>query len=206
MNIVVFGASGRTGRCIVEQGLSRGHQVTAFVYKSRVPGWPEKLRMVIGDVLSADDVEKAVAGQDAVLSALGRTGSPRPITFPGTKNVVDAMEKLGVQRLVVESAFGAGESAREISLPDRLFVRGLLLRSSFRDKDMMEECVEKSNLRWTIVRPTRLTDGPRQGGYRAGERIGVNIASGISRADVADFILKQLESDEFLRKKPSVGP
>jgi len=107
--------------------------------------------------------------------------------------------------LIVESAFGAGESAKEMSFLDRFLVRGVLLRSSFRDKDMMEGYVEKSGLEWTIVRPPRLTDGPRRGRYRAGERIPLNIRSGMSREDAADFMLEQVEGKEFINKKPSVG-
>jgi putative NADH-flavin reductase len=206
MKIVVFGASGRTGANIVEQALRRGYGVTAFIHKARGPMRVEKLRSVEGDALNLGDVEKAVAGQDAVLSALGRGSSPGPVTFPGTKNIMDAMEKHGVKRLIVESAFGAGDSAKEMSLLDRLFIRGILLRSAYRDKDLMEEYVEKSSLKWTIVRPSRLTDGTRKGIYRAGERIPLNVASGISRADVADFMLKQVQAEDFVRKKPSVGP
>lgn len=138
--------------------------------------------------------------------ALGRGSSPMPVTFPRTKNIVDSMQKAGVQRLIVESAFGAGDSAKEISFLDRIFVREVLLRSAFKDKDRMEEYVEKSNFKWTIVRPSRLIDGLRRGGYRAGERISLNIASGISRADVADFMLKQVEVEEFVRKELSLGP
>jgi putative NADH-flavin reductase len=205
--IAVFGAAGRTGRNIVEQGLSRGYEVTAFVHRTKnglVEG-EKLLNIVSGDVLNFDDVERAVTGQDGVLSALGRGTSPRAITFPGTKNIVDAMEKTGPKRLVVESALGAGNSMSKISFLDRFFVREVMLRSSFRDKDMMEEYVEKSNLEWTIVRPPRLTDGPRHGSYRAGEHIPLNIASGISRADVADFMLTELYREEFIRKKPLVG-
>ncbi|MDA4135596.1 MAG: NAD(P)H-binding protein, partial [Thaumarchaeota archaeon] len=107
--------------------------------------------------------------------------------------------------LIVESAFGAGDSARQISVPDRLFIRGVLLRSGYQAKDRMEEDIEKSGLRWTIVRPPRLTNGARRGHYRAGDRIPLNIASGISRADVADFMLNQVEGEEFVGKKPSIG-
>lgn len=206
MKIVVFGASGRTGKNIVEQALNGGHEVTVFIHKTRAPEPPGRLRTVEGDVLKADDVEKAVAGQDAVLSALGRGRSFGPLTSQGTKNIVDAMKRAGVRRLIVESAFGAGDSAKEISFLDRLFVRGLLLRGAFKDKDVMEEYLETSGLEWTIVRPSRLTDGPKLGGYRVGEHIPLNIASGISRADVADFMLKQVEAQDFVRKKPSIGP
>ena len=207
MKVIVFGASGRTGRNIVEQALGRGYHVTAFIHRTRgLEEYAEKgLQAMQGDVLVAGDVDRAVAGHDAVLSALGRSSSRRQVTFPGTKTIVKAMEKAGVRRLIVESAFGAGESAKEMPFLDRFLVRGVLLRSSFRDKDMMERCVEKSSLEWTIVRPPRLTDGPRRGGYRAGECIPLVIRSGMSRGDVADFMLNQVEGEEFVNKKPSVG-
>jgi len=179
--------------------------MTAFIHKTSGLEQFERLQFARGDVLRFSDVESAVSGQDAVLSALGRSGSPNPVTFPGTKNIVVSMDAAGVQRLIVESAFGAGESAKEISILDRLFVRGLILRSSFRDKDLMEACIEKSGLNWTIVRPPRLTNGARRESYRTGERIPLKISSGISRADVADFMLNQVEGKEYVSKKPSIG-
>lgn len=179
--------------------------MTAFVHTMKFPKDPVGVRVYDGDVLNPIDVERAVAGQDAVLSALGRGTSSGPVTYRGIKNIVDAMKKLEVQKLIVESAFGAGESAREMSFLDRVFVRGLVLRSAFRDKDFMESYVESSGLKWTIVRPPRLTDGAHRGTYRAGERIPLNIASGISRADVAEFMLKQVEGTEFVGRKPSIG-
>jgi putative NADH-flavin reductase len=205
MKVVVFGASGRTGRQIVEQALGRGYQVTAFIHVTGGFEDDARVRTVRGDVLNADDVKNGVSGQDAVLSALGRGASKTPATSAGTRNIINEMQKAGVTRLIVESAFGAGDSARQISIPDRLLVRGVLLRTGYQAKDRMEEDIEKSGLRWTIVRPPRLTDGTRRGHYRAGEHISLNLASGISRADVADFMLNQVEGEDFVGKKPSIG-
>ena len=175
--------------------------MTAFIHKKRGLEGLAGLSTVTGDVLNTDDVEKAVANQDAVISALGAG----KVSFEGTKNIVDAMKKAGVRRLIVESAYGAGDSAKELPILNRLIVRDVLLRTQFRAKDLMESYVEKSDLDWTIVRPPRLTDGPRRGNYRAGDRIPLDILSGISRADVAEFMLKQVEDIEFLRKEPSLA-
>jgi putative NADH-flavin reductase len=202
VKIVVFGATGGTGRCVVEQGLNRGYRVTAFIHSNQGLVGLAGLSTVTGDAFSKEDVEKAVAYQNVVISALGAG----KVSFEGTKNIVDAMKKLGARRLIVESAYGAGDSAKELPILNRLSVRGLLLRSQYRAKDLMEEYVEKSDLEWTVVRPTRLTDGIKQGKYQVGERIRPDILSGISRADVADFMLKQVESAEFVRRKPSIGP
>ncbi|HXW37529.1 MAG TPA: SDR family oxidoreductase [Nitrososphaerales archaeon] len=205
MKIAVFGAAGRTGRNVVEGAISRGYEVTAFIHTTKAFEGRTDVSTVSGDAFDEADVEKAILGNDAVLSALGRSSSGGLATFAGTKNIVDAMEKNKVKRLIVQSAFGAGESAREISVLDRYFVTGLLLRAGYRAKDMLEDYVEKSTLDWVIVRPPRLTDGPRRGIYRAGEHIPLSLASGISRADVADFMLKQVEGNEFVHKKPSIG-
>jgi putative NADH-flavin reductase len=201
IKIIVFGATGGTGRNIVEQGLSREYRVTAFIHKKRGLEGLAGLSTVTGDVLNRDDVEKAVANQDAVISAIGAG----KVSFDGTKNIVDAMKKAGVRRLIVESAYGAGDSARELPILNRLIIRDVLLRSQFRAKDLMESYVEKSDLEWTIVRPPRLTDGPRRRNYRTGDRIPLDILSGISRADVAEFMLKQVEDVEFVRREPSVA-
>jgi putative NADH-flavin reductase len=201
MKIVVFGATGGTGSNVVREGLNRGYRVTAFIHRRGGLEGLDGLSTATGDVLNGDDVEKAVANQDAVISALGAG----KVSSDGTKNIIGAMGKFGVRRLVVESAYGAGDSARELPVLNRLLVRNVLLRSQYRAKDLMEKYVENSDLQWTIVRPPRLTNGPRRGKYRAGERIPLDILSGISRADVADFMLKQVEDTEFVRKKPSVA-
>ncbi len=206
MKLVVFGATGGTGLRVVEQSLAKSYEVTAFVRGE--PGPLANLagvRIVQGDVLNPEDVVCAVAGQDAVISVLGVAGNGRaPIVSEGNRNIVNAMKKLGIERLIVQSAHGAAESAREIFLPVRLVMRGWLLRNPFIDKDRMERIVKESGIKWTIVRPTRLTNAPATGRYRAGEHIRLGLSPSISRSDVADFLIKQIESQEYLNKKPTV--
>jgi len=204
--IAVFGATGGTGRSVIEQALAQGYEVTAFVHGAHgLPDGASTVRVVHGDVLNPEDVEEAVADQNAVISVLGMAGNARePVVSEGTRNIVNAMKKLSVERLIVQSAHGAAESARELPFPVRFVMRGVLLRNPFKDKDRMERIVKESGLCWTIVRPTRLTDGPKTGLSRAGERIPVGASPSISHADVADFLLRQLQSTEYVHQTPTV--
>jgi putative NADH-flavin reductase len=207
MRLAVFGATGRTGKNVVEQAIRRGFDVTAFARAGRtLPDGPAATRVVRGDALNAADVEHAIVGQEAVISTLGVPGSTKsPVVSEGTRNIVDAMTRHGVSRLVVQSVHGASESAAELSPLIRYLARGLFLRYQYLDKDRMEELVRESGLEWTIVRPARLTEGPRKGRYRAGEKIRVGVFSTISRADVAEFMLNQVGSTEYVRKTPTVS-
>ena len=124
----------------------------------------------------------------------------------GTKNVVAAMEKRCVKRFICESSLGVNESKRQAGFALNYIWIPLLLRGIFADKKTQEKLIQESRLDWVIVRPARLTNGPRSGVYRSGFDPGdMSIDGQISRADVADFMLKQLTSDAFLGKTPGVS-
>ena len=249
MKILVFGASGGTGRRIVEQALAEGHLVTAFAReRSRIRIAHENLRVVRGDISRYDSVEAAVSGQDAVLSALGvRLPVPTVIliilaclivkrllalTGPaalvveigvpilailllfrrsrvlseGTRNIVMAMEKQGARRFVCESSLGVGDSKWRLGLLHNLIAIPLFLRNVFADKEDQERIIRESNLDWVMVRPTALTNGPLRSVYRAGSDIGHwLIPTRISRADVAEFMLKQVADNSYLHKTPGLA-
>ena len=249
MRLLVFGATGGTGRALVEQALEQGHAVTAFARDpAKVRSAHQNLTVARGNMLDSSSVEAAVQGQDAVLSALGtrlpilaivvfgfafqalarllalhgplglavRIGGPilallvltRRTTAlsEGTRNIVRAMEKHGVRRLICESSLGVGDSKGRLGIFYNLILVPLLLRGMFADKAAQEEIIRASSLDWVIVRPTSLTNGPRKGTYRAGMDIGHWFRpTSISRADVADFMLKQLTDDTWLRKTPGVA-
>lgn len=203
MEIIVFGASGRTGKHLVRQGLERGHSVTAFVRDpAKIGITHENLKVFKGDVLNPADVSPAMMDKDAVLAALGFSkGSPETICADGTKNMIAAMTKYGVKRLVVESAYGAGDTRNR-----DFYARALLIiRSRIIDKEEMEKAIEASGLDWVIARPVALTDGGKTGHYRAGMDLNLNFFPRVSRADVADFMLNQIEDDRFLHKMPVVS-
>ncbi|HEV2021458.1 MAG TPA: SDR family oxidoreductase [Terriglobales bacterium] len=249
MKVLIFGATGGTGRALLEQALEQGHVVTAFARDpAKVRSTHQNLTVAQGNMLDLNSVEAAVKGQDAVLSALGthlpvwtivfltfafqilarvltltgplgwsvRIGGPilallfltRRTTAlsEGTKNIVQAMKKHGVQRLICESSLGVADSRGRLGIFYNLILVPLLLRNMFADKAVQEQIIQASGLAWVIVRPSSLTNGPRKGIYRAGMDIGGWFRpTKISRADVADFMLKQLTDDTYLRKTPGVA-
>lgn len=204
MRIVIFGASGRTGRHLVRQALERGHFVTAFVRNpAKMDVSHENLSIFKGNVLHPEEVDAAVRGKDAVLSALGLTrGSPKTICADGIRNIISAMKKHGVKHLVVESAYGAGNTRSKGFYARVLW---LIIKDRIKDKEEMEREIEGSGLEWVIARPVALTDGERTASYRAGADLKLSFSPRVSRADVADFMLSQLVSVEFVHGMPTVS-
>lgn len=209
MRVLIVGSTGGTGRQLVSQALERGHHVTALARNpARLQIQHENLRVVRGDVLDEAAIDAAVEGQDAVLSALGhkRWFYPNRILSDGTRNVIQAMEKHGVRRLVCETALGIGRTWWRMGLYYTLFVIPFILPLYFWDKHRQEAVIRASSLDWIIVRPGALTNGPKRGAYRHGPGIGNPLWTvRISRADVADFMLNQLSDDTYLRAAPGLA-
>jgi putative NADH-flavin reductase len=206
--VLVLGATGGTGRQIVAQALERGHEVTALVRNpAGLPMRYERLRVVTGSLPeNAGVLVDAARGQDAVISALGRGTSFRSLNLMErcVPAILDAMRKDGVRRLIFTSAFGVGDTFGYAPALPRLFIR-TLLRDIYADKVVGEGLLRQSDLDWTIVHPTGLTNGPLTGQYRAGERLDLAGLPRISRADVAHFILAQLDDPTYLRKVATVS-
>ena len=209
VHVLVVGATGRTGRLLVEQALARGYAVTAFVRNpSRLGIEHARLRVVRGDVLDPASVDDAVRGQDAVLCALGhaRYLGPSRILSDGTRHIVRAMERQGVRRLVVQTSLGIGDSAGRLGLYYTLFVIPVVLPFYFWDKTRQERLTAASALDWTIVRPGVLTGGPGQGACRHGEDVGGFLGSvRIARTDVAAFVLDQLTDTTYRSRAPGLA-
>lgn len=209
MKIVIFGAAGSTGRVLVEQALEKGYEVTGFDRHTQALMTIQnpKLSIVQGDIFNADQVEAAIAGQDAVLCVLGvKPGVTIPVCSKGTENIIAAMQKVGVKRFICQSAFVVAAldgERREVSwilpLSLKLFPK---VKSMFADKVIQEREVQQSDLDWIIVRPATLTDGPKTGNYKAGVPLSIGLNAKISRADVADFLLKQVVDDTYLHRVP----
>ena len=205
MKLAIFGATGGTGSEVVKQALEAGHQVTAFVRDaSRLPRKNEKLTILTGDVFDAESVSQAVQGQDVVVCTLGAGSDLKKTTIrtTGTKNIISGMESHGVQRLIVVTAMGTGESWDDLSLLNKFFYAALL-KNSRTDHEAQEAAVKQSGLDWTIIRPSGLNDKPRTGTYDVGERIPAK-TSQIARADVADLILKELEQNAWVQKAVTI--
>lgn len=195
--VIIFGATGQTGIQLVKEALGQNQRVTAFVRNpKKLHITHENLSIVTGDVRNANDVEKAVEGHDAVISALGTKPFQEPVCATGILNIITAMKKHNVPRLIAESAHGARESNKEISTKILRF----LLRSIMKDKDEMENIIENSGLEWIVVRPAMLTNGKKTGSYRVGTNIKAGFFAKISRADVADLMIKSIVDDHHLNQ------
>jgi putative NADH-flavin reductase len=202
------GATGGTGRQLVSHALERGFAVTALVRDpAKLPVEHPRLTVVRGDVLDPASVDAAMRGQEAVISALGhkRYFSPTRILSEGTRNILRAMEAHGVTRFVCETSLGIGDSAFRMGLYYTLFTIPVILPFYYWDKTRQERAIARSKTEWVIVRPGRLTNGAKRGRYRHDVHVGDYFwTPRISRADVASFMLDQLETDFHLRTAPGV--
>jgi putative NADH-flavin reductase len=208
MRVVIFGASGATGRPLVAQALSHGHRVTAFVrHIARLQPQADPADIVEGDVANAASVARAIEGHEGVLCALGAATPLRrdPTLVDGVRHIVRAMEQYEVPRLVYLSFLGVRGGREQLSALGRLVVAPLLMRNVVADHEAKERVIRASALDWIIVRPPRLTNGARRGTYRAGTEIrATSVIPRISRADLADFMLRQLIDDTYVRRSPAV--
>jgi len=249
VKLLIFGATGGTGRALMEQALEQGHEVTAFARDpAKVRTSHKNLRVAKGDILDSGSIAAAMKGQDAVFSALGLKVNPWPVILitilcqifagrmplstpvewlvrlgvpvlallfllrkkstlsDGTRNILQAMQEQGVKRFICESSLGVGDSKGQLGLLYNLVLLPLLLRNIFADKEVQEKIIQESTCEWVIVRPAALTNGPRTGIYKHGANIGSRLSMAkISRADVAEFMLKQLGDTVYLRKSPGLS-
>jgi putative NADH-flavin reductase len=206
VKVLIIGATGATGKILMSEGLAQGYEVTALARNpSAVAQEDHRLRVLEGNALDPSSVEAAVAGQDAVLAVLG-TRSSRPTTLfsESTHNLIGAMDKHGVRRLVCITGVGVGDSKGHVGfLYDRI-IRPFVVKNVYEDKERQEEEIKRSDLDWVIVRPAQLTDGPAKGKYRIFLG-GSYTAKKISRADVASFMLAQLGEDTYVHKTPVIS-
>src|SRR5690349_8552448 len=206
MKVAIIGATGTVGREVLKQALEQGHSVTALVRDpSKITAKNPDLQVVQGDVLDRSAVEKTVAGQEAVICILG-AGRKGSIRAEGTRSVIRAMEKAGVKRLICQSSLGVGDSRGVLTFWWKYVMFGVLLRPAYIDHERQEEYVNRSGLDWTIIRPAAFTNGPFTGEYKHGSLISPKgLTLKISRADVADFLLKQLKDKTYIRKSPGLS-
>jgi putative NADH-flavin reductase len=201
--ILVLGATGGTGREIVTQAVQQGHEATVLVRQpDRLAGLPEGLRVLKGDVLEdTEALADAVRQQEAVICTLGVGKSLKSggLIARSAPLLVRAMDRQGTRRLIFTSAYGVAATWRDVPILPRMLM-GLFFRDLYTDKEIGEEAVRRSDLDWTLVYPVTLTNGPRTGRYRIGEHLRLRGVPTISRADVAEFILTQVEDHRYLRK------
>ncbi len=207
MQIVVFGSTGSLGTHIVQQALAAGHDVTAFTRRpQQISAWQtDKLHIFEGDVFNLRDVENAVSGKDAVLCALG-DGARGKVRAVGTWNIIQAMQRKQCERLICQTTLGLGDSWNNLDFFWKYVMFGFLLRKAFRDHEIQEKHILESGLDYTIVRPSAFADGPATQQYRVQfDSHARDLKLKISRADVANFMLQQLNSDQFRRQVVSIS-
>lgn len=204
MKLVIFGATGGTGVQLLQQGLAAGHTITAVARKAEaVTIQHERLRVIQGDVMNADSVAAAIAEQEVVLSAIGaRNLDPTTIFSVGTENMLNGMKAHGVRRMMVISAAPL-EIGKNIPLWQKIAIRLVLrrlLKNAYEDAQRMETHLQASDVDWTIIRAPRLTDGKATGHYKVAYDAHLSQV-GISRADLAEYMLKDLDNPASYHKK-----
>ncbi|CAN5502882.1 NAD(P)H-binding protein [soil metagenome] len=211
MKILVVGASRGTGALCVKSALAKGHTVSAFARTpSKLALVHDRLVKVTGDFHDAASIRAAMPGHDAVIVTASIASLSELETKPdyfsrGTRLCIDAMKEVGVKRLVVLSAQGAGDSRAAASWFLRTFIIGGILKRAFADHDVQEKLTRDSGLAWVIARPTRLTNGAARGRYTRNADPAGHVPSSISRADVANFLVESCELDPFVEKAVALG-
>lgn len=211
MKIVVLGASGACGKHLVELSAKQGHSVTAVARVSSKLDVPPGVRVDRGDLTSVEFLRGVLKGQDAVLSGLGlrlpglapwnRAEDPTFLTR-STRALVEAMKAEGVKRVVVISAGGVGDSFQQMPGFFRAMIKLTALKTAYAQLHDMEQQLLASGLDVCIARPTGLTDGPLTGKVVVATRFKGQAM--ISRADVAQWMIDQLDAPTFTEKKPMI--
>ncbi|MEY4538894.1 MAG: hypothetical protein RLZZ306_651 [Bacteroidota bacterium] len=207
--IALFGASGQTGQQFLIQALQKGYSVKALVRNlNSISQNSPQLELIQGDVLSLIDVEKTVEGCDVVISLFGHVkNSPEWLQSDGTNNIIKAMKKHKISKIVSLSGGGLPYPEKdEPKFMDKVIrtIMSIAVPKVLNDAIKHGELLRNSGLKWSIVRGPRLTNDPKVGKYRVGW-VGVNASTKVSRADLADFIVTQIEDDSFAYQMPFIS-
>ena len=205
MNVLIIGAAGKTGRLTVDRAVAAGHTVTALVRTPANDQVPAGVRVVAGGATDPAVVATAMAGQDAVIDTVGGKTPWKTTTLERdvAATLLTAMEAATVRRLVFTSALGVGDSTAQSAFLYRTLFLTTFLRGSTADKLAAEERVRQAGVDFVLVRPAILKDGPAAGGVRV--FTGHDVAHQITRADVAQFLVDQLESDTHLGQAVTIA-
>jgi uncharacterized protein YbjT (DUF2867 family) len=207
MQVLILGATGGTGRELVKQALGHGHTVRAVARNpEKVKTVHPRLEVVQGDIGDPKSLTAALKGQDAVLSAVGvNDRKPNTVLSDGVRNLLTAMKRQKVKRLIFVSSLGVGDSKGQLGPMYNLVLLPTLLKHIFADKEIAEQAIRDSDADWTIVRPGSLNNKLLTGKYRAGpDAAKKRWFPRIARADVADFMLDTLEHNRYIREAPGI--
>jgi len=198
MKLLILGAAGRTGTLLVDQALAAGHTVTSFVRTGDTSTPNPNVKTVVGDARNESDLVQAITGQDAIISTLGSSKPGDRVIAASTAALISVAKAQGVKRVIIMSSFLATQNFK----PNPIIKFALKLMSSIvADINSGEQLLAQSDLDFTIVYATRLTNEPLNPHYRIVDASStVGAGDSISRADVAEFLLKQLSDTTYIRK------
>jgi hypothetical protein len=210
MNITVFGGTGETGLQVIKKALIKGHNVTVFARTpSKIPFKNCKLTIVKGELAETDKIEKAVKGADAVISVLGPTTKTKGLVIAGgIKRIIDSMEKNGVKRLIATAtpSYKDPNDKFQLGFALGIFIIKNFLKDSYQNILETGKHISSSNLEWTLVRLPLLVSKPAKGklniGYTGDGK--VKLIS-LTREDLTDFLLNQLDDKTYVRKAPAIS-
>ena len=206
MRVLIIGASKGIGLDTTRQALDAGHNVRALARSATAIAISNpSLEKMRGDALKTEDVETALVGVDVVIQTLGvglgDLFRPVHLFSDATRVLIQAMKIQGVKRLICVTGFGAGDSRASISCLQRLPFQ-IVFGRAYDDKSLQEQLIKESELDWTIARPGVLTSGPRTGHYQILSEASQWRNGIISRADVAEFLVRQIGDQTYIRKAP----
>lgn len=206
MRILIVGASKGIGLETVRQALASGHEVRALARSAEdISVTDPKLAKIRGDALNKEDVEAALTGVDAVVLTLGiglsELFKPVNLFSTATRVLIDAMKAQGVNRLVCVTGFGAGDSQASIS-PLQRIPFNIVFGRAYADKSRQEKMIKESSLDWTIVRPGVLMNGPKTGRYKILRKSSEWRNGIVSRSNVADFLVLEIDKANCLHNTP----
>lgn len=198
MKLLILGAAGRTGTLLVDQALAAGHTVTSFVRTGDTSTPNPNVKTIVGDARSESDLVQAITGQDAIISTLGSSKPGDRVIAASTAALISVAKDQRVKRVIIMSSFLATQNFK----PNPIIKFALKLMSSIvADINSGEQLLAQSDLDFTIVYATRLTNEPLNPHYRIVDAAStVGASDSISRADVAEFLLKQLSDTTYIRK------
>lgn len=210
MKVTIFGGTGATGLLVIEKALSAGHRVTAFARTpSKISIQHSNLTVIAGELIDKEKIETAVKGADAVISVLGPTGKSKGLVISnGIKNIIGAMQKHGVKRLIATAtpSYKDTNDKFQFGFAFGVFMVKTLLKDTYRDIVKTGEQIAKSELDWTIVRLPMLSNNPPKEklniGYTGNGQIKL---FSLTRTNLADFLIKQLDDETYLWKAPIVS-
>ena len=206
--IALFGATGQTGSEFLKLALEKGYKLKALVRTpEKVNLQHENLKVLQGDVLVEADVEKTIKDTDIVVSLFGHVkGSPEMLQTNGTKNMIRSMKRNTINRIISLSGGGLPYEKDKPKFVDKMIrtIMKIAVPKVLNDAVAHAELLKKSDVDWIIVRAPRLTNDAAKGNYKEGW-VGVNASTKLTRADLADFILKQVEDTKYNKQMPFVS-